>query len=174
MEYNMFMIEPNPNSEMKVLLRGIKQKLGHIPPHFEFFAGINPIRFKMFLEEINYLTSHPNIQSDFFTFLRYTVASDNGFTYCIKLNKAFLLAKEYTMEQLQSVEGTQKRLPLDERHQALFDAVMKAIYEPEAFTVEVINALKILDWTDADILDAVDHGAFLFRFAKVIKAYSKD
>ena len=174
MEYNMFIVEPNPNREMKVLLRGIKQQLGHIPPHFEFFASINPTRFKMFIDEINYLTTHPHIESDFFTFIRYTVANDNGFTYCINLNKAFLLAKEYTMEQLQSVEGTQKRLPLDERHQALFDAVMKAIYEPEAFTVEVINALKILDWSDADILDAVDHGAFLFRFAKVIKAYSKD
>ena len=171
----MFIIEPNPNREMKVLLRGIKQKMGHIPPHFEFFAGINPTRFKMFLEEINYLSTHPHIESDFFTFLRYSVASDNGFTYCIKLNKAFLLAKDYTIEQLQLLEGTNKKvLPLDERHQALFDAVMKAIYEPESFTVEVINALKILDWTDADILDAVDHGAFLFRFAKVIKAYSKD
>ena len=170
----MFIVEPNPNREMKILLRGIKQKLGHIPPHFEFFASINPTRFKMFIDEINYLTTHPHIESDFFTFLRYAVASDNGFTYCINLNKSFLLAKGYTLDQLQALEGTKKVLPLDERHQALFDAVMKAIYEPESFTVEVINALKILDWTDADILDAVDHGAFLFRFAKVIKAYSKD
>jgi len=170
----MFMIEPNPNREMKVLLRGINQKLGHVPPHFELFATINPTRFKMFLEEINYLTAHPHIKSDFFTFLRYTVASDNGFSYCINLNKAFLLAKGYTLEQLQALEGTKKVLPLDERHQALFDAVLRAIYEPESFTLEVINALKILDWTDADILDAVDHGAFLFRFSKVIRAYSKD
>ena len=169
----MFIIEPNPNKEMKILLRGIKQKLGHVPPHFEFFAGINPTRFKMFIEEITYLSTHQHIQSDFFTFLRYTVASDNAFTYCINLNKAFLLAKGYTIEQLQLLEGTKKVLPLDERHQALYDAVLRAIYEPEVFTIEVINALKILDWTDADILDAVDHGAFLFRFAKVIKAYSK-
>ena len=53
-----------------------------------------------------------NIQSDFFTFLRYTVASDNGFTYCINLNKSFLLAKGYRLEQLRAVEGTQKRVPL--------------------------------------------------------------
>ena len=170
----MFMIEPNPNNEMKILLRGIRQKLGHVPPHFELFATINPVRFKMFLEEINYLTNHPHIQSNFFTFLRYTIATDNGFTYCINLNKAFLLAKGYTLEHLHSLEGTQKTLPLDERHQALFDAVMKAVYTPEAFTVEVIESLKILDWSDADIFDALDHGAFLFRFSKILKAYSKD
>jgi hypothetical protein len=168
----MFMIEPNPNKEMKVLLRGIRQKLGQVPPHWELFATINPTRFKMFLEEINYLTSHPHIQSDFFTLLRYTIATDNGFTYCINLNQASLLAKGYTLEQLHELEGTQKILPLDDRHQALFDAVMKAVYTPEDFTVEVTDALKILDWDDADIFDAVDHGAFLFRASKVLKAYS--
>lgn len=170
----MFMIEPNPNREMKILLRGIKQKLGHVPPHFELFATINPTRFKMFIDEITYLSTHAHINPDFFTLLRYTVASDNGFAYCIKLNQEFLLAKGYTLEQVHELEGTQKSLPLDERHQALFDAVMKAIYAPESFTIEVIDALKVLDWSDADILDAVDHGAFLFRFSKIIKAYSKD
>ncbi|HHD79902.1 MAG TPA: hypothetical protein ENK98_09785 [Epsilonproteobacteria bacterium] len=170
----MFMIEPNPNKEMKILLRGIKQKLGHVPPHWELFATINPTRFKMFLDEINYLNSHPHIQNDFFTLLRYTIATDNGFTYCINLNRAFLLAKGYTLEQLHALEGSQKTLPLDERHQALFDAVMKAVYKPEEFTVEGIAALKILEWNDADIFDAVDHGAFLFRASKILKAYSKD
>jgi len=170
----MFMIEPNPNKEMKILLRGIKRKLGHVPPHFELYATINPTRFKMFIEEISYLSTHVQINPDFFTLLRFTVASDNGFEYCIKLNQAILLAKGYTLEQLQLLEGTQKMLPLDERHQALFDAVMVALYTPESFTVASINALKILDWTDADIFDAVDHGAFLFRFSKVLKAYSKD
>jgi hypothetical protein len=168
------MIEPNLNKEMKILLRGIKQKLGHVPPHFELFATVNPTRFKMFIEEITYLSTHKQINPDFFTFLRYTVASDNGFEYCIKLNQAFLLAKDYTLEQLHLLEGTEKTLPLDERHQALFDAVMISLYTPESFTVESINALKILDWSDADIFDAVDHGAFLFRFSKVLKAYSKE
>lgn len=168
------MIEPNPNTEMKILLRGIRQKLGHVPPHFELFATINPTRFKMFLEEITYLTNHPHIQSDFFTMLRYSVASDNGFGYCIKLNHAFLLAKGYTIEQLHNLEGREKVLPLDESHQVLFDAVHTAIYEPETFTVETIDALKLLDWTDADIYDAIDHGAFLFRFSKILKAYTKD
>lgn len=170
----MFIIESNPNKEMQIILRGVRHKLGHVPPHWELFATVNPTRFKMFLEEINYLTSHPNINSNFFTFLRYAIASDNGFSYCIHFNREFLLAKGYTLRQLQAVEGTQKMLPLDERHQALFEAVMKAVYTPEMFTKEVIEALKNIGWSDADIFDAVDHGSFLFRFAKVLKAYSKD
>lgn len=170
----MFMIEPDLDREMKIFLRGIKQKLGHMPPHFELFATLNPTRFKMFIEEITYLGTHASINPDFFTLLRYTVASDNSFKYCIKLNREFLLAKGYALEQLGKPEGTHKTLPLDERHQALFDAVMTALYRPKSFTVDAIDALKILDWSDADIFDAVDHGAFLFRFSKVLKAYSKE
>jgi len=49
--------------------------------------------------------------------------------------------------------------------------VMKAVYAPEDFTAETIEALKALEWNDADIFDAVDHGTFLFRFAKVLRAY---
>ena len=169
----MFIIEPNLNQEMKILLRGIKQKMGKVPPHWELFASMNPTRFKMFLEEINYLTSHPHINPDFFTLLRYAVATDNGFEYCIHFNKAFLLGKGYTPEQITAMEGAEKTLPLDEAHQALFDAAMQALYQPESFTTEVIASLKTQGWNEADIFDAVDHGAFLFRFSKVLKAYSK-
>ena len=168
----MFMIESNPNQEMKIILRAIKQKLGKVPAHWELFATINPTRFKMFLEEINYLSSHPHIQHDFFTLLRYIIAIDNGFTYCINLNKTWLLSKSYTQEQLNDLEGTHKVLPLDKRHQALFDAVIKAIYTPDDFTAKSVEALKLQEWNDADIFDAIDHGAFLFRFSKVLKAYS--
>ncbi len=170
----MFILKPNPNHEMRVLLKGVKRKLGYVPEHWELFASINPVRFKMFLEQIDYLVNHPNIHSDFFALLRYTIANDNGFAFCITLNRSFLLATGYTQKQLQGLEGSKKSLPLDQRHQALFDATIKAVYRPEEFTKETINTLKVFEWTDADIFDAVDHGAFLFQFSKVIKAYSKD
>ncbi len=156
---------------MKILLRAIIQKLGAVPPHWELFTTLNPVRFQMFIEEINYLTAHPHIDRDFFAFLRYAVASDNGFAYCIAFNQNFLLSGGYTQAQLDAVDGDAKYLPLGARHQLLFDAVMTAIYTPELFTSEVTKKLNSEGWSDADIFDAVDHGAFLFRFAKVLKAY---
>ena len=167
----MFIITPEPNREMQVLLRGIKTKLGHVPPHWELFASINPTRFKMFLDEINYLTAHPNIEKDFFAFLRYAIATDNDFDYCMRFNRQFLLASGYTLEELHAVEGTEKKVPLDAKHQALFDAALTAVYEPENFTAETIASLHHIGWSDADIFDAIDHAAFLFKFARILKAY---
>ncbi|SFV68102.1 hypothetical protein MNB_SV-10-1588 [hydrothermal vent metagenome] len=167
----MFIITPEPNREMQVLLRGIKSKLGHVPPHWELFASINPTRFKMFLDEINYLTAHPHIHRDFFAFLRYAVATDNGFGYCTRFNRQFLLSHGYTLNDLHSVEGTEKTVPLDEKHQALFTAALTAVYDSDNFTAETIASLHRIGWSNADIFDAVDHAAFLFKFARILKTY---
>ncbi len=167
----MFIITPEPNREMQIVLRGVRANLGHIPPHWELFASINPTRFKMFLEEINYLSAHPNIEKDFFAFLRYTIATDNGFDYCTRFNQQLLLASGYTLEDLHAVEGTEKKVPLDEKHQILFDAALTAVYTPENFTAQTIASLHDRGWSDADIFDAVDHAAFLFKFARILKAY---
>ena len=169
----MFIVEPNLNKEMKVLLRGVRQKLGQVPSHWEMYASINPTRFKMFLEEITYISAHEHINPDFFAFLRYYVATDTGFTYCIKFNYALLLSKGYTLGQLNSLEESPSNLPLDERHQALFVETIGALDEPTQFNEQTLEKLKGLGWNDADIFDAVDHGAFLFKFSKILKAYTK-
>ena len=167
----MFIIAPEPNREMQIILRGVRANLGHVPPHWELFASINPTRFKMFLEEINYLSAHPNIEKDFFAFLRYAIATDNGFDYCTRFNRQLLLASGYTLEDLHAVEGIDKVVPLDEKHQALFNAALTAVYRPEDFTAQTIASLHDRGWSDADIFDAVDHAAFLFKFARILKAY---
>ncbi len=167
----MFIITPEPNREMQIVLRGVRAKLGQVPPHWELFASINPTRFTMFLEETNYLSAHPNIEKDFFAFLRYAIATDNGFDYCTRFNRQLLLASGYTLEDLHAVEGIDKVVPLDEKHQTLFDAALTAVFTPENFTAQTIASLHDRDWSDADIFDAVDHAAFLFKFARILKAY---
>jgi len=170
----MFIVESNLDTEMKILLRGVRQSLGHVPPHFEMFASINPTRFKMFLTEITYLSKHENINPDFFALLRFYVASQNGFHYCIQFNQALLLAKGYTLAQLTALEVDKEKLPLDSKHQALFVEVINALDNPISFNTDTLEKLKHLGWSDADIYDAIDHGAFLFKFSKIIRAYSKE
>ena len=160
----MFIVESNPNQEIQIVLRRIKQKLGFVPPHFELYATINPQRFMMFLEEINYISNHKHINPDFFIFLRYHIAKKYNFTYCYKFNEEMLKAKGYS--EFES-------LPLDEKHQQLFSVVMETMETPEEFSALKIENLKELGWSDADIFDALDHGAFLFKFSKILRAYGK-
>ena len=167
----MFIIDPELNTEMKVMLRAIKIKLGKVPPHWKLYAGINPIRFKMFMDEINYLSSHKRINPDFFTFLRYATACKHGFGYCEKFNHDYLISLGYTPKQLEAVAVSADALPLDERHRALFVEALATMDDPARFGKDAIAKLSDFGWSDADIFDALDHASFLFKFHKILEAY---
>lgn len=126
------------------------------------------------MQEMTYLSTHEHINPDFFELLRFYVASQNGFNYCIKFNQVLFLAKGYTLQQLGALEVSKDNLPLDSKHQILFSETINAIDNPEVFTAETLEKLKDIGWTDADIFDAVDHGAFLFKVSKILKAYSSN
>lgn len=168
----MFIIETNPTPEGEKLLRRVKKFIGHIPPHFELFATVNPKRFEMFLSEIFYLSMHKSINPDFFAFIRYFIAFKEQFHYCETFNKALLIKKGHDETTLNNFIKNSNTFPLDARHQALFSATLEAVYHPEKFTAKTIETLKELQWHESDIFDAIDHGAFLFKFSKVLKAYS--
>jgi len=170
----MFIVETKPTPETEKLLKRVERFIGSVPPHFSLFATLNPKRFEMFLNEIFYLSMHKTINPDFFAFIRFYIASKENFFYCYKFNTALLLKREYTQEQISNFEKNRENLPLDEKHLALFQMALKALENPDSFTTEDINAVKSLGWSDADIYDAIDHGAFLYKFSKILKAYSKN
>jgi len=170
----MFIVETKPAPETAKLLKRVERFIGSVPPHFSLFATLNPKRFEMFLNEIFYLSMHKTINPDFFAFIRFYVASKENFEYCYKFNTVLLLKREYTQEQLNRFEKETSTLPLDERHLLLLNTAIKALEEPKNFTDKDIQEAKNLGWSDADIFDAIDHGAFLYKFSKILKAYSKN
>lgn len=169
----MFIIESNPNREMKIVLRRLKQIMGIVPPHFELFATINPKRFQMFLEEMNYFIKHPHIHPDLFAMIRFYISAQNNFKYCYDFNHALLLQRGYSSDGLHGLEVSVEALPLDTEHQALFAIAVEAISDSDSLTYEKIEALKKLGWSDADLYDVIDHGASMFKFSKVLRAYMK-
>jgi len=167
----MFITNKKLTAEGKVLIRVIKSKMGFVPPHFELFAKLNPKRLKMYLVELEYISNHPNIDADFFTFIRFTIASREGFSYCINLNTKILESRGYSKEHLRKVVQNLK-LPLDSAHQALFSSTIEAMVKPDKFNKESIEKLENLNWSSEDIWDALDHGAFLYKYYKILRAYS--
>ncbi len=166
----MFIYKPKGSFRSQELIKSSVEIFGVMPPHWELFAKLNPTRFEMFLKEIEYLLSHPNINPDFFAMVRLFVANKEGFEYCKKFNTKLLLAKGFSKHDLKSIKED-FQIPLDQKHQILADGVKKALYAPKNFTNDNIDLLKKEGWSDSDIFDAIDHGAFLFKFSKILKAY---
>ncbi len=168
----MFFYHPSLTKEMRNTLVEIKNEFGIVPLHFELLLSLNPRRFQMFIEEIRYLLHHPNIDPIFFAMLRLHIANREGFSYCRSFNTKFLLAKGYDKNILKKLKDDIKKIPLDDRHKFLAQKAIKAIYRSVEFKIDDINELKEFFWRDSDIYDAIDHASFLFKNAKIIKAYS--
>jgi hypothetical protein len=166
----MFIYEPVRSKTSDLLLDQAREHFGIVPPHWELFAKINPTRFEMFIKEIGYLLNHPSINPDFFAMSRLYVASCEDFGYCKSFNTKLLLSLGYSKNELAEIKSD-FNLPLDLKHQALADGMKKAIYNPDDFTKKSIDILKEIGWSDSNIFDAIDHGAFLFKFSKILKAY---
>ncbi len=169
----MFFYQPSLTKEMRDKLAEIKNEFGIVPPHFELLLSLNPRRFQIFIEEIRYLLHHPNIDPIFFAMLRLYIADREDFSYCRSFNTKFLLAKGYDRDILKKLKDDIKEIPLDERHKLLAQKAIKAIYRPKEFKFDDIDELKEFFWSDGDIYDAIDHASFLFKNAKIIKAYSR-
>ncbi|MDH5464486.1 MAG: hypothetical protein OEW60_02595, partial [Thiovulaceae bacterium] len=165
-------VKPNPAKEVQFILDDFKSKAGAVPPHFELLATLNPKRFEMFIQEITYLLTHPHIESDFFAFLRLYIAAKEQFQYCLMFNTKLLIRKQYSKETLNLVKEDLMNIPLNKKHKTLAIKVNKAIYDAKNFSKEDCDELKEEGWSDSDIYDAIDHGAFLFKYSKILKAYS--
>ncbi len=168
----MFFIESNPAEETQAILKRVKKFLGEVPPHFELFATLNPKRFEMFINEIFYLAMHKSIHPDFFALMRFYISTQEGYNYCREFNHALLVKKGYSQEALEVFKNNPDTLPMDERHQVLFTQAILALQNPQSFGMDNTETLENYGWTHSDIFDAIDHGAFLYRFSKILKAYA--
>jgi hypothetical protein len=167
----MFIYKPATTKDIENTLSITKKHFGIVPPHWELLATISPKRFEMFMSEISYLLNHPNIHRDFFSMIRLYVANKEDFSYCKSFNTKLLLAKGYDKNDIKNLKDDISLLPLDDNHKLLAKKAVKAIYQPDLFIHEDIEELKNSSWSDSDIYDAIDHGAFLFKFTKILKAY---
>ncbi len=168
----MFIYQPKLKNKTEEIIEKVKNEFGVMPIHWELLASISPKRFEMFITEIRYILSHPNINSDFFVMLRLYIANQENFSYCKSFNTKLLLSKGYDKNEIKSLKEDISTIPLDSRHQLLASKAMKAIYQSKNFSENDILELKELSWSDGDIYDAIDHGAFLFKFSKILQAYS--
>jgi hypothetical protein len=167
----MFIVEEKIEEQTASYLNEIEAEFGVMPPHWKLFASLNLKRFKMFMEEIDYLVHHPRIEADFFAFLRLFVANKEGFGYCQRFNHRLLLARGYEKVALANFVQDITKIPLEMPYSLLAKGVYQALYTPELFSAKEIEKLKEVGWQESDIFDAIEHGAFLFKFSRILKAY---
>lgn len=170
----MFMFKKNEAQadRLENLFKKVKLFYGEVFPQMEFLGNIEADYLEDFIKALLRIAKHPHIDPNWFGFVRLHIAFREDYAYCKAFNTKFLLAKEYSQEQLNSVIENISTIPFDQKHQALAEYAIKVIYESKACSQEDLDALYAMGWTQKDVFDGVEHAGTLFRNGRILTAYS--
>jgi len=111
------------------------------------------------MDFIFHYTDHPALSLPLLAAIRVMASSGESCDYCIDFNTGMLINMAgWTPEQVAAMRKNADDAPLAANEKAMLKLVLKAIHNAAGVTADDLDALRGLGWSDADILDAVNHG----------------
>lgn len=159
--------------DVKEVYDALKTNIGMIPSPMEL-ASASPWMMKTMWQSIQYFTRHPNLGFGVLSTIRYLVAEEYDYAFCINFNKNFLKMQGMSDEDIQKTAQDPAQAPLDDKDRAMVVFVMKAIKNPNAVTQADVDGLHGFGWQDGDILDAMAHAANMVSASILMKTFKMD
>jgi hypothetical protein len=123
---------------------------------------------------IRHFMTHPKLDMGLLATIRYMVANEVNYPFCINLNAGILkMAGGMSDAELQAMKADPEKAPLEDFQKALVRFVLKVIRTPEKVEKADIDHLHELGWADQDIFDAAYHGAAMVTASTLYKAFIK-
>ena len=123
---------------------------------------------------IRYYMGHEKLDAGLLAMIRYLVASELDYEFCINFNQGMLkMAGGFSEDELKALKEKPEEAPLEDFQKALLLFVLKVVKTPEEVTKADVEKLRELGWTDRDIFDAAYHGVSMVAPSKLIKAFSE-
>jgi len=123
---------------------------------------------------IRYFRSQEGLDLGLLATIRYLVASEYDYQFCINFNAGLLQrAGGMSAADLADLRAHPEKAPLEESHKEMLLFVLKAVKTPEKVTKADVAKLRQLGWTDQNIFDATYHGASMVALSLMFKAFVK-
>lgn len=133
--------------------------IGRVPNAFQMYSS-SPDLLATQWQQTAYFMRHPTLSFPLLALTRMLVSQDNRCDYCVDFNAAMLMERAgFTLEQIAAAKRDPSSAPLDAKEKAMLLFVLKATRTPLEVSAADVDNLRGLGWADADILDAVVHGA---------------
>ena len=159
--------------DVKEVYDAMKKNIGMIPSPMQL-ASVSPWMVKAMWQSIQHYTRHPHLGFGLLSTIRYLVAEEYDFAFCVNFNKNFLKKQGMSEEDIQNTTRDPSQAPLDDKDRAMLTFVMKAIKTPDAVNREDVDRLHDLGWEDGDMLDALAHGTNMIGASILMKTFKMD
>lgn len=130
-----------------------------VPNAFKIWSA-NPFWLKQQWEHIGYYMQQKSLSFPLLTMIRMLVSVDHDCAYCVGLNESMLINMVgLTPEQVAALKRDPRAAPLAENEKAMLLFVLKGVKQPTSIRAADMQGLRDLGWSDAEILDGLNHGA---------------
>jgi alkylhydroperoxidase family enzyme len=154
---------------MKNIYNSFLDAVGMIPPPL-MISSSSPTLQALKATIMHYYSEHPRLSPKLIALIRYITSVIFDAEPCIQFNVQHLKMLGVKEKQIEELGTNGESVPLDERESALYQFVVKALKKPEAVSGEDIENLRELDWTDADIFDALNAASNMIGPGVIMKA----
>lgn len=122
---------------------------------------------------LRYYVNHDRLDAELLAMIRYLVACDQDYGFCMRFNAGILQkAGGLSEAQLAQLRRDPASAPLAPAEKALLAFVLKVVRTPQSVIQEDVDRLRELGWQDRDILDACFHATSMLATSILVKALS--
>ena len=149
------------------------ENLGVIPKPLEMMSA-SPAIFEQQLQRIQYYTNHPTLSFALLSHIRYLVAHNLSYQFCMDFNKLILKKQGLEDDDIKRIEADPAKSLLEEKESAILAFVVKAVKEPSSVKTEEIQNLKAMGWEDRDLVDALAHGVNMVDHSIMMEVFQME
>ena len=149
------------------------ENLGVIPKPLEMMSA-SPVIFEQQLQRIQYYTNHPTLSFALLSHIRYLVAHNLSYKFCMDFNKLILKKQGLEDDDIKQIEADPTKSLLEEKESAMLAFVVNAVKEPSSVKAEEIEKLKAMGWEDNDLVDALAHGVNMVDHSIMMEVFQMD
>jgi hypothetical protein len=146
------------------------QNLGVVPKPLEMMSA-SPAIFDQQLQRIHYYTEHPTLSFALLSHIRYLVAHNLSYRFCMDFNKLMLKKQGLEEADIKKIEADPSKSLLEEKEAAMLTFVVKAVKDPTSVSSEEIQQLKSMGWEDKDLVDALAHGVNMIDHSIMMQVF---
>ena len=149
------------------------KNLGIIPRPMEMMSA-SPAIFEHQLQRIQYYTDHPTLSFALLSHIRYLVAHNLNYSFCMDFNRLMLKKQGLEDDDIYKMEADPTKSLLEEKDAAMLAFVVKAVKAPSSVQANEINLLKEMGWEDRDLVDALAHGVSMIDHSIMMEVFQMD
>ncbi|HCC54430.1 MAG: hypothetical protein A2505_03455 [Deltaproteobacteria bacterium RIFOXYD12_FULL_55_16] len=149
------------------------ERVGIIPKPLEMMSA-SPALFGLQLKRIEYFSQHPTLSFALLAHIRYLVAHNLGYGFCMDLNRHILKKQGLEDEDIRTIEVDPSKSLLEEKENAMLAFVVRAVKAPGVGFAEDIQGLKEMGWEERDMVDALAQGVSMIDHAVMMEVFQMD